>query len=74
MESYRYFCKIENFAYGEINERSFSNPHPCSEISHDNKCDKSSTPATVYSLVMKQHHALYVYQILVEVKCADIYI
>ena len=24
-----YFCKIENFAYGEINERSFSNPQPC---------------------------------------------
>ena len=24
-----YFCQIENFAYGEINERSFSNPHPC---------------------------------------------
>ena len=23
-----YFCEIENFAYGEINERSFSNPHP----------------------------------------------
>ena len=23
-----YFCKIEYFAYGEINERSFSNPHP----------------------------------------------
>ena len=23
-----YFCDIENFAYGEINERSFSNPHP----------------------------------------------
>ena len=23
-----YFCKIENFAYGEINERSFSNPTP----------------------------------------------
>ena len=23
-----YICKIENFAYGEINERSFSNPHP----------------------------------------------
>ena len=22
-----YFCHIENFAYGEINERSFSNPH-----------------------------------------------
>ena len=24
----RYFCQIENFACGEINERSFSNPHP----------------------------------------------
>ena len=23
-----YFCKIENFAYGEINEQSYSNPHP----------------------------------------------
>ena len=23
-----YFGRIENFAYGEINERSFSNPHP----------------------------------------------
>ena len=27
-ESNRYFCKIENFAYGEISERSFGNPHP----------------------------------------------
>ena len=27
-ESNRYFCKIENFAYGEISERSFSNSHP----------------------------------------------
>ena len=27
-ESDRYLCKIENFAYGEINERNFSNPHP----------------------------------------------
>ena len=26
-ESNRYFCKIENFAYGEISKRSFSNPH-----------------------------------------------
>ena len=23
-----YFWQIQNFAYGEINERSFSNPHP----------------------------------------------
>ena len=27
-ESNMYFCEIKNFAYGEINERSFSNPHP----------------------------------------------
>ena len=27
-ESNSYFRKIENFAYGEISERSFSNPHP----------------------------------------------
>ena len=27
-ESNMCFCKIENFAYGEISERSFSNPHP----------------------------------------------
>ena len=25
-KSYMYFCHIENFAYGENNERSFSNP------------------------------------------------
>ena len=23
-----YFCHTENFAYGEINKRNFSNPHP----------------------------------------------
>ena len=27
-ESNRYFCMIENFAYGGINEGNFSNPHP----------------------------------------------
>ena len=27
-ECNRYFCEIANFAYGEIDERSFSNPHP----------------------------------------------
>ena len=31
-ESDTYFCHIENFAYGEINERNFSNPHPSSVI------------------------------------------
>ena len=28
-ESNRYFGRIENLAYGEINERKFSNLHPC---------------------------------------------
>ena len=27
-ESKVYFCKIENFAYGEINERGFRNHYP----------------------------------------------
>ena len=27
----KFFLKIENFAYGEIKERSFSNPHPWSQ-------------------------------------------
>ena len=27
-ESNMCFCQVENFAYGEINEQSFSNPHP----------------------------------------------
>ena len=27
-----YFCEIENFAYGEINEQSFSNPHPWTAV------------------------------------------
>ena len=33
-ESNRYFCKMENFSYGEISEQSFSNPHP-SSLSND---------------------------------------
>ena len=28
----RYFSRIENFAYGEINERSFRNPHPSTVV------------------------------------------
>ena len=31
-ESNMCFCQVENFAYGEIHERSFSNPHPTSDI------------------------------------------
>ena len=30
-ECNRYYCQIENFAYGEIDERNFSNPHSWSE-------------------------------------------
>ena len=33
-ESNRYFFKIKSFAYGEINERSFSNPHPWGRCIH----------------------------------------
>ena len=43
-ESNRYFCKIENFAYGEIRKRSFRNPHPRADrmngqflVYHENK-------------------------------------
>ena len=31
-ERNKYFCEIDNFAYGEIDERSFSNPHPSSPV------------------------------------------
>ena len=37
-ESNRYFCKIENFAYREISERSFSNPHPRTNVALSSKC------------------------------------
>ena len=36
-ECKRYLCKIENFAYGEIDERSFNNPHPWSVLAGVNK-------------------------------------
>ena len=32
-ESNMYFCKIKNFTNREINERSFSNPHPREKLS-----------------------------------------
>ena len=31
-ESNMYFCRVDKIAYGEINERIFSNPHPWSTI------------------------------------------
>ena len=33
-----YFCHTENFAYGENNERSFSNPHPWSPPEQNGCC------------------------------------
>ena len=38
-ESNMYFCETENFACGEINERSFSNPHPWQMSWHGRNCD-----------------------------------
>ena len=37
-----YFCKIKNFAYRDINERSFRNPHPRTSVhnSWDVLCDE----------------------------------
>ena len=41
-----YFCNIENFTNGEINERSFSNPHPWSGTI----CSRSLAPWTILSI------------------------
>ena len=46
-ESNRYCCKIENFAYGEISERSFSNPHPRSAIELIHKSPNASVYISV---------------------------
>ena len=47
-ESNMYFCHVENFAYGEINERSFSNPHPWSWWRH--QMETFSALLTIYAL------------------------
>ena len=46
-ECNRYFCEIANFAYGEIDERSFSNPHPWNT--------PSSLPESGWQHVLKKH-------------------
>ena len=64
-ESKRYFCNIENFAYGEINERSFSNPHsrPNSRL-----CD---IKGIYYScdqwipLTKRQYHAKFIWLLMI---------
>ena len=48
-----YVCHIENVAYGEINERGFSNPHPRS------LCIKHVTEQAVlflYYILWKYRH------------------
>ena len=37
-ESNMCFCQVKNFAYGEINERSLSNPHPRSRRNPRSRC------------------------------------
>ena len=44
--SNRYFGKVENSAYGEINERSFSNPHPWSASSLGNEWRDTRNPVS----------------------------
>ena len=41
-ERNRYFCQIENFAYGEIDKQSFSNPHPWTQWVYHTETDRSS--------------------------------
>ena len=53
-----YFCKIENFAYGEINERSFSNPHPWTKI-HRHDIDLNKTTPILQTIFCK-----YIYFLL----------
>ena len=50
-ESNRLFCKIESFAYGEINEQSFSNPHPWRmSVESVNTSPQQSTADYVHNL------------------------
>ena len=44
----RYFCKFENFVYGEINERGFDNPNP-----------RTTSPALGQSYVITQYRWSY---------------
>ena len=56
-ESNRYFRMIENFAYGQINKRSFSNPHPwtiCAKLKLNHvKPQKHAHRLHVYSDVLQ---------------------
>ena len=45
-ESNSYFCKIETFAYWEVNEWSFSKPHPRPIFLHINTINYSSVTSS----------------------------
>ena len=47
-----YFCHIENFAYGEINERSFGNPHPRTKL-RPVSCEYVSVILLVFSAMFQ---------------------
>ena len=59
-ESNMYFCKIKHFAYGEINERSFSNPHPRTQISREKYVN--IILAAALSLCITRHHQPWYWQ------------
>ena len=52
----RYFCEIENFAYGEIDERSFSNPHPRSACNYSS-CTENAIVFPVYQWVYLRNNS-----------------
>ena len=62
-ESNRYFCKIETFDYGEINERSFSNPHSWSTGTSNGLLADSTKPLTdpVFTKILG-NTSLYIYK------------
>ena len=43
-ESGRYFCKTEKFPVGEIDERSFNDPHPGYVNGNDITLNNAETP------------------------------
>ena len=61
------FCKIKNFAYGKINERSFSNPHPRNKKTSDTKYGNAIFVSDVnrtisrYAICIYQPHDSFLY-------------
>ena len=61
-ESNWYFCKIENFAYGEISERSFSNPHPSRDPTGNSAITKCFGYVCIYSVACVYIY-IYMYRV-----------